>query len=408
MENGPALLLLSPPPSILSPANTKAAYGPAFDSTLSHISRTNNPRLDVAIELPSSWLETQEVSRTSLFERAQRALAQTYSLICATAANQQIELDCLDGLDARVFFLFPVLGSASQLKSQRDDKRQFAGPIVEISTLLESQRAYKTLFGVESEEGERLLKAFLLLCEPNNRQRPICQRVPGGLSIKDPSDASGSTATLSRSHTSVAVGGTFDHLHTGHKLLLTATALLAEPKGSPRNPSQMVRLTVGISGDDLLTTKRFAEEMESWDERQQKVADFLESIIVFSVPANSSRKVEHISEPGPNGKCVRVTFHSSIEIDYVEISDPFGPTITDESISALVLSQETRSGGSAVNDKRQEKGWTPLEVFEIDVLEANPGDDEQDNSNPASAAFRSKISSTEIRRRINEKRNAAR
>ncbi len=407
METGRlALLLLPPPPPILSSTATRAAYGPAIDATLSHINCDESPRLDIAIAVPASWLGTKEVSRTALFERAQKALAQTYSLICATAANRQIELDCLGGIDARAFFLLPAREPVKELTSRGNDQRPFSGPFVDLATLIESQRAYETLFGVESEGGETLLKSFLVLYESKHRQYPTCRRVPGGLSITDPSGASGSTSTSNRPHTSIAVGGTFDHLHIGHKLLLTATALFAEPKGSLRNSSETVLLTIGISGDDLLTSKRFAEELESWDTRQQKVADFLESVVVFSASSDVSRKVECISSHGPNGRYVGVTFGSNITIDYVQIADPFGPTITDENISALVLSKETRSGGEAINEKRQEKGWTPLEIFEIDVLGVSPGDEEEEDATPATAAFESKISSTEIRRRIHEKRNA--
>ena len=45
--------------------------------------------------------------------------------------------------------------------------------------------------------------------------------------------------------------------------------------------------------------------------------------------------------------------------DIVTISDPFGPTITDESLQCIVLSEETRKGGEAINVKRKEKvcGW---------------------------------------------------
>jgi phosphopantetheine adenylyltransferase len=103
---------------------------------------------------------------------------------------------------------------------------------------------------------------------------------------------------------------------------------------------------------------------------------------------------------------VRVMFDSKITIDYVEILDPFGPTITDESISALVLSQETKSGGRAINEKRQEKSWTPLKIFEVDILEVNTSDKDQKDSAPGTAAFESKISSTEIRRRIHQNRSA--
>jgi phosphopantetheine adenylyltransferase len=405
-QQSSALLLLPPPPSLLSPANTRAAYEPSIDGVLKCIKSTKSLRLDIAIAVPTSWNGTQAPSRTAVFERAQKTLAHTYSLICTAAASQHIELDCLSGVDARAFFLLSAHEPASTLKSRIDDEKPFSGPFVDLTTFIASRRSYDTLFGVESEKGEELLRSFLFSYQSTHRQGPTCRRVPGGLSVTYTPNPSEDTPTSDRVHTSVAVGGTFDHLHVGHKLLLTATALLAEPKASRRNPSQTALLTIGISGDDLLTNKKFAAEMESWEERQQKVADFLESIIVFSAPRKLCRTVEQLSQTGANGKCVRVTFDSSITIDYVEISDPFGPTITDERISALVLSQETKSGGKAINEKRLEKGWSPLEIFEIDVLEVSSTNDEQEDSLPPPAAFESKISSTESRRRIHEARNS--
>lgn len=51
--------------------------------------------------------------------------------------------------------------------------------------------------------------------------------------------------------------------------------------------------------------------------------------------------------------------------DIVTISDPFGPTITDESLQCIVLSEETRKGGEAINIKRKEKvcGWCGIEGY---------------------------------------------
>ena len=206
-------------------------------------------------------------------------------------------------------------------------------------------------------------------------------------------------------HKSVAVGGTFDHLHIGHKLLLTATVLAAEPSDafstSPKTPRL---ITVGITGDELLVNKKYGSVVESWSTRQQRTADFVESILVFHPDIPSIRETESIDEPGPNGKVIRVTYGDDITINYTQISDPFGPTITDENITALVISGETRSGGKAVNDKRREKGWKELEVFEVDVLDAAAGlDDAEGQQQKEKQSFESKISSTEIRRRLQER-----
>lgn len=240
---------------------------------------------------------------------------------------------------------------------------------------------------------------------------PPVQRLPCGPSVNNPSASvtpyadDGPVAT----HKSVAVGGTFDHLHIGHKLLLTATILAAEPS-DPSSQTKMPRLiTVGITGDELLVNKKYGAVVESWATRQQRTAEFIESILVFHPDIASIQKTESIDQPGPNGKVVRVTYGDDITINYTQISDPFGPTITDENITALVISGETRAGGKAVNDKRLEKGWKALEVFEVDVLDAGVGldDTEAQPQQQDKQSFESKISSTEIRRRLYEKQEGS-
>ena len=52
----------------------------------------------------------------------------------------------------------------------------------------------------------------------------------------------------------------------------------------------------------------------------------------------------------------------SLKTDVIEISDPFGPTITDERIDAIVVSSETISGAYKINEIRKSKGYPELSV----------------------------------------------
>ncbi|KFY06348.1 hypothetical protein V492_08071, partial [Pseudogymnoascus sp. VKM F-4246] len=200
----------------------------------------------------------------------------------------------------------------------------------------------------------------------------------------------------SKTHSVVAVGGTFDHLHAGHKLLLTSTALMLQPPTGPS--SQPRRLIIGITGDELLKNKKYAEQLESWQRREEGVINFLVPLLSFTTPGSAEdTKRTSFDEPVVNGRGVSTHLRQAgITIECVEIQDPFGPTITDEAVSALVVSGETRDGGAAVNTKRQEKGWASLEVFEIDVLDA--GEDAPAEGSKTES-FAAKISSTAIRRK---------
>jgi phosphopantetheine adenylyltransferase len=76
----------------------------------------------------------------------------------------------------------------------------------------------------------------------------------------------------------------------------------------------------------------------------------------------------------------------------VVFQDIYGPTVAVKEIEALIVSGETRSGGRAVNEKRVEQGWPALEVYEVDVLDAEDKEEESKTEN-----FAAKISSSAIR-----------
>lgn len=46
---------------------------------------------------------------------------------------------------------------------------------------------------------------------------------------------------------------------------------------------------------------------------------------------------------------------SDIGYDIVTLHDPYGPTITDERLQCIVVSEETKKGADMINDKRLEK-----------------------------------------------------
>lgn len=145
------------------------------------------------------------------------------------------------------------------------------------------------------------------------------------------------------------MGGTFDHMHDGHKLLLTIAGFLAKEK-----------LVVGITGSELLVNKKYAEVMESYMTRRSNVEEFL----------------SYLFPP--------------LEIESRMLHDVAGPTGTIEDIDALVVSQESRKGGISVNKLRAEKGWHQLVIYEVEVLGCRTGS-EKDN-------WKDKLSSTELRR----------
>lgn len=354
--------------------------------------------LDIALPCPHLYGQL-DAPRGPLYAHTQSLVAGLYKLICVIAARNAIDTEDAEGVDARIVLLaYPRDGKLVQPSEAVRPEQESLGPVVELHTLATSNRPWDTIFSVESEEGETLARNFLSF-SPKSKN---VQKVRGGIvSVQGVTEATlpGADAKAPVVHHSVAVGGTFDHLHIGHKLLLTMFAFVLS-RQRPAGNDGPSSLTIGITGDALLKNKKYVELVESWEDRQRTTHDFLSGILDFGPREDARIRTETLDEPGPNGRAVHVMYPSGLIIKYVEIQDPFGPTITDESISALVISLETRSGGKAVNDKRTEKGWGSLEVFEVEVLDA----DEQEASGEVVEGFQNKLSSTEIRKRRSERR----
>ena len=393
------LLLLPNPPSDVSFASLRAAYAPAFSRVISKASdlvksRTfDNVSLDIAISGPDFDVCSE---RAHLYYHTQSLIGLLYQLWCVVCVEQSVDIALGNDVDARIF----LIGSNS---GNNQIIGLLEGPIIDLESLARSQRSWSQVFSIESENGESMLSSFIELHRTFSIRSPsrdfIVERVAGGTSVsfsrQHKPEEQRPWVPRTR-HYSIAVGGTFDHLHAGHKLLLTATALLLDPSSES---SQAVKrcLTIGITGDELLRNKKYAEYMQSWDERQKATYQFLLAIIVLGNPAEAVKEAKRFSDEGPNGRAIHYELHSGLILKFVEISDPFGPTVTDESITALVVSGETRSGGKAVNDKRTAKGWSALEIFEVDVLDQS---DDGRKMNRLQEDFSGKISSTEIRRRL--------
>ncbi|KAJ3156510.1 hypothetical protein HDU89_004292 [Geranomyces variabilis] len=154
------------------------------------------------------------------------------------------------------------------------------------------------------------------------------------------------------SYDNVAMGGTFDHLHGGHKILLTAALWLTRQ-----------RLVCGVMDLDppRLAKKKGAKYIESLDTRIDAVKRFL--------------------------KLIR---REKLQYDVVPIADEYGPTRTDPNIQAIVGSLETKRGCEAVNTLRAENGLCALDVFTIDVISSS-------SAKVNLSAMEDKISSTAIR-----------
>ena len=395
------LLLLPCIPSEFCLNTLRVAYGPPLTAALYNASKqTALEARQVQIDIGVAYGQASKFDFSSL----QNLFALLYKLNCVICTELKIDVEYDNDVDAR-FFLFEDTSASSAVSP-------VSNPLMltvnDLNSLARCDRRWTRYCFVHSESGEGMLRQFLRTRSDSRSENiPESQvaRLPGGLSILR-SDTASATAVegedrSATKHRSVAVGGTFDHLHAGHKLLLTMTALLGMSPEREANDGGS-KLTVGITGDELLKNKKYKEHLEGWHRRQESVKEFLTDYFQLTSSLHILAETKDPSVPESEGRLIVDRFQSGLEIRYAEIFDPFGPTITDITITALAISAETRAGGEAVNGKRREKGWPTLEVFEVGVLDSND-DAIEENAASSAEGFQNKLSSTEIRSRIHRK-----
>ena len=126
----------------------------------------------------------------------------------------------------------------------------------------------------------------------------------------------------------VAVGGTFDPIHDGHKALLLKACELS------RGGSLLVGLTSGKMAQNKL------HDVEPFAFRYGMLKLFIRSL--------------------------------GIEPRIVKLEDPYGPTI-HEDFDILVVSPETHPTGLKINHIREEKGMKQVKIVLVDYVLAEDG-----------------------------------
>ena len=386
------LFILPAPSSEITLSSLRVAYGPGLSQCLQQASKVSAGASNVVLDVAIAY---DDVSNFT-YSRVQTLLGLMYKLTCIICTEQHIDLQYDNDVDIRIIFFHNE-------EATRPENVTFQKSVIDLQALAKINRPWQRLCSLESEIGETLLRRFLRIKRDiSQHAMPESQieRFPGGVTMlqHSPSHSKPEGNTFHRHH-SVAVGGTFDHLHAGHKLLLTMTALVLDPEPSPG-----WCIAVGITGDELLKNKQYREELESFEQRLFAVRNFLLDILELISPIHTLQSTSRVESSGPHGRTVHDVLNSGLSIKYVEIFDPCGPTLTEESITGLLLSGETRKGGQVVNEKRGEKGWHALEVFEVDVLDTQEG--EAGNQTQIDDKFQSKISSTDIRRRVLQRSKA--
>jgi pantetheine-phosphate adenylyltransferase len=126
----------------------------------------------------------------------------------------------------------------------------------------------------------------------------------------------------------VAVGGTFDELHRGHKALLDKAFEIGE------------KVVIGLSSDEFVSKMGKPHKTATYNERLKELQAFLAEQVLAA------------------------------KADIVPLNDSYGITISGEGLEALVVSKETEKIAQKINEIRAKAGFPPLEIVTVNMVPA--------------------------------------
>jgi len=124
----------------------------------------------------------------------------------------------------------------------------------------------------------------------------------------------------------VAVGGTFDEFHKGHRALLMKAFEVGE------------RVLVGLCSDRLVESLTKPHVTASYEQRLEELSRFLQERGVWE------------------------------RAKIVPLNDPFGVTLSEGCVEALIVSRETEPIAVKINEERGRRGLPPLQIIAIDMI----------------------------------------
>ena len=130
----------------------------------------------------------------------------------------------------------------------------------------------------------------------------------------------------------VAIGGTFDVLHRGHKILLR-TAFRAGD-----------RVLIGLSRNGFVRRLVKNHRVDPYAKRKSELVSFLKKEQLLG------------------------------RAKIIPLDDPYGPTIKDSTINAVVVSRMTKKMADKINAIRKRRGLKPLPVVSIGMVVAEDFD----------------------------------
>jgi pantetheine-phosphate adenylyltransferase len=131
---------------------------------------------------------------------------------------------------------------------------------------------------------------------------------------------------MERRFETVAVGGTFDLFHSGHRALL----MKAFEVGN--------RVLIGLCSDDFVKKMRKPHGIASYAKRLEELKNLL----------------------------LKKGLLDRAEI--MPLDDAYGITLSDKRIDAIVVSEETEPRAHKINEKRKSMGMAPLPIVIVSMV----------------------------------------
>jgi pantetheine-phosphate adenylyltransferase len=131
---------------------------------------------------------------------------------------------------------------------------------------------------------------------------------------------------MERRFETVAVGGTFDLFHSGHRALL----MKAFEVGN--------RVLIGLCSDDFVKKMRKPHGIASYAQRLEELKDLL--------------KKKGLSD----------------RAEIMPLDDAYGITLSERRIDAIVVSEETEPRAHKINEKRKSLGMPALPIVTVSMV----------------------------------------
>jgi len=124
----------------------------------------------------------------------------------------------------------------------------------------------------------------------------------------------------------VAVGGTFDEFHRGHRALLIKAFEVGE------------RVLIGLCSDRLVESLSKPHVTAPYEQRLEELKEFLRERGLLN------------------------------RAEIMALNDPFGVTLSEECVEALIVSRETEPMAIKINEERRRRELMPLQIVVIDMV----------------------------------------